>query len=62
MPNIDVTRCGDLNTALRRLKRLCEKLGVLSGLRDNFYVKPSEARRKAKNAAIRRANKKRDRK
>ena len=51
----------NVEKAIRRLKKMLQKEGMFQELRDRrYYVKPSEKKRVAKKAAIRRA--KRDRK
>ena len=51
----------NVEKAIRRLKKMLMKEGVIQELRDRkYYVKPSEKKRVAKKAAIRRAR--RDRK
>ena len=51
----------NVEKAIRRLKKMLTKEGMFQELRDRrYYVKPSEKKRVAKKAAIRRA--KRDRK
>ncbi len=60
MPTIDVSKCnGVVEIAIRRLKRLCEKLGIPKQLKTlEHHVKKSECRRKAKAAAQKRQQKK----
>ncbi len=51
----------NVEKAIRRLKKMLQKEGIMQELRDRkYYVKPSEKKRVARKAAIRRA--KRDRK
>lgn len=46
-------RNGDVNKALRRLKKLMQADGTMQEVRDRqYYVKPSEKRRKAKKAGV----------
>lgn len=48
-------RNNDVNKALRRLKKLVANAGLIKELRDKeFYTKPSERKRKEKNAQTRR--------
>ena len=48
-------------SALRRFKRSCEKAGVLAEVRRReFYEKPTTARKRAKNAAKRRWQKRQE--
>ena len=53
MVTIDVNRCGgQIDVANRRLKRMCDKLGILKRMRlGDEEVKPSIQRKKAKKAA-----------
>lgn len=49
----------DISKALRKLKKKVENAGILKEIRDRqYYVKPSEKRRKAKKAGIMRWKKK----
>ena len=56
MPSIDVTKCkGTVEAAAKRLKRLCDKLGIARRLRElEFHEKKNEKRRKKLAAAIKR--------
>jgi small subunit ribosomal protein S21 len=52
-------RNGDVNKALRRLKKMLQADGTMQEIRDRqYYEKPSEKRRKAKKAGIARYKKK----
>ena len=52
-------RGNNINKAWRKLKRLLQDEGHTQELRDRqFYEKPSDKKRRAKEAAIRRAEKK----
>jgi ribosomal protein S21 len=60
MPKVILTRCnGNLEVALRRLKRMCDKLGIQRKLRDMLegHVKDTEKRRKDRAAASKRQKK-----
>lgn len=49
----------DISKALRKLKKKVENAGILKEIRDRqYYVKPSEKRRKAKKAGVMRWKKK----
>jgi len=56
MPGVRVKDGESFDSALKRFKRMCEKAGILSEIKDHqFYEKPSE--KKKKNAiAARRKN------
>lgn len=60
MPTVDVNKCnGVVEVAIRRLKRLCEKLGIPKQIKDlEYHVTKAEMRRKAKAAAAKRQAKK----
>ena len=60
MPKIDVSKCGgNVDVAIRKLKRICDRLGILKRMRDiERHVKNSEKKRLSKGAAIRRSQKK----
>lgn len=56
MPTIEVT--GPLHIELRRFKRMCEKADILSRLRTlKFRIKPKDARKRRKLAAVKRQKK-----
>ncbi|MYJ96565.1 MAG: 30S ribosomal protein S21 [Proteobacteria bacterium] len=55
MPGVRVKESEDLDAALRRLKRACEKSGVLTELRRRvYYEKPTLERKRKKAAAVKR--------
>ncbi|MBT4885519.1 MAG: 30S ribosomal protein S21 [Legionellales bacterium] len=60
MPDIDVNKCkGHLDTALRRLKRMCDKLGVARRWREiEHHEKRTAKKRRQMAAAIKRQQKK----
>ena len=59
MATVDVTKAGSPLSALKRLKRMNEKQGSSGQMKfSDRRVKPSEKRRKAKLAAIKRQKKK----
>lgn len=60
MPDIDVMKCkGHVDTALRRLKRLCDKLGVARRWREiEYHEKKTSKRRRQAAAAVKRQQKK----
>jgi ribosomal protein S21 len=58
MPTIDVSKCNGLDSALRRLKRLADRLAIPKEAKKNeFHMKGSAARRAQKQAAIKRQGK-----
>ena len=59
MPQVDLGRCkGQVDLALRRLKRLCDKLGIARRLREvEFHEKRTSQKRKQKAAAVKRQQK-----
>ena len=59
MPDIDVNKCkGHLDTALRRLKRMCDKLGVARRWREiEHHEKRTAKKRRQMAAAVKRAHK-----
>jgi|TARA_E500000178_G_C16718825_1_gene616234 small subunit ribosomal protein S21 len=63
MPTIDVSKCnGIVEIAIRRLKRLCEKLGIPKQMKAlEYHVTKSEMKRRAKAAAYKRQAKKNSR-
>lgn len=55
MPIIRVKDGEDLELALRRFKRACEKAGVLTEIRRReFYEKPTAERKRKASAAVKR--------
>lgn len=60
MPTIDVSKCnGVVEIAIRRLKRLCEKLGIPKQMKAlEYHITKSEMKRRAKAAAYKRQSKK----
>ncbi len=59
MPSIKVKENEDIEIALRRFKRACEKAGVLSEVRRRVaYEKPTEIRKRKSAAAVKRHLKK----
>lgn len=56
MPSIRVDERKPFDISLRNFKRACEKAGIKQELRDRqHYVKPTERRKLAKRAAVKRA-------
>ena len=59
MPKIRIKEKDNLEYALRRFKKSCEKLGILSQIKKKeFYEKPSIAKKKKSIAARKRLTKK----
>lgn len=59
MPSVRVKENEDLEFALRRFKRACEKAGVLTEVRRRVaYEKPTEVRKRKAAAAVKRWAKK----
>lgn len=59
MPKIKIREGDHLEYALRRFKKSCEKMGILSEIkRREYFEKPSLARKKKSIAARKRALKK----
>ena len=59
MPQVKVKEGEPFDVALRRFKRSCEKAGVLADVRKReFYVKPTQERKRKKAAAVKRYAKK----
>jgi ribosomal protein S21 len=56
MPKIEVTKCGgNADVAIRKLKRLCDRLGILKRIRAlEHHVKATTKRRRMKDAARKR--------
>ena len=62
MPGIRVRDHENFESAMRRFKRVVEKSGVLSEMRKReFFVSPSDKRKRAKAAAVKRFRKKQSR-
>ncbi len=58
MPTTRVRDSESLEGAVRRFRRACERAGILSELRHReFYEKPTWARKRKKNAALKRHRK-----
>lgn len=53
MPEVIVRENDSFDVVLRRFKRLCEKAGILSKLREIEYYEKPTAKRKRDNAAMR---------
>ena len=51
MPEVEVSRCGGVEGALRRLKRLSENSRIMQDQREEYFVSPSEEKAAAKKAA-----------
>lgn len=59
MPTVKVKENEDVEVALRRFKRACEKAGVLTEVRRRVaYEKPTEIRKRKAAAAVKRYMKK----
>jgi len=59
MPSVRVKENEPFDVALRRLKRSCEKAGILAEVRKReYYEKPTSVRKREKAAAVKRAAKK----
>ena len=55
MPNVKVKENEPFEYALRRVKRSCEKAGVVAETRRReFYEKPTQERKRKKAAAVKR--------
>ena len=55
MPGIRIKEHESFDVALRRFKRVCEKAGILSKLRQiEFYEKPTAKRKRKHAAAVKR--------
>jgi small subunit ribosomal protein S21 len=62
MPGVRVKDNESFDSAMRRFKRMIEKCGVLPAMRkQEFFEKPSQMRKRAKAAAIKRFRKKQQR-
>ena len=58
MPRIRVDDRKPFDISLRQFKRACEKAGIIKEMRERQnYIKPTEQRKLAKRAAIKRAKK-----
>jgi small subunit ribosomal protein S21 len=58
MPSVRVRETEFLDGALRRFKRACEKAGIFCELRRReFYEKPTQERKRKKDAAVKRNQK-----
>jgi small subunit ribosomal protein S21 len=58
MPTIEVSKChGKVDLAMRRLKRICDRIGIQKDLREDRHIKPTTKRRRDKAAAIKRQSK-----
>ena len=59
MPEVEVSRAGGVESAIRRLKRVVEGNIIPRQLRDNErYIKPAEKRKRERDAAVKRDKKK----
>lgn len=59
MPEVEVSRAGGVESAIRRLKRIVESNIIPKQLRDNErYIKPAERRKRENDAATKRYRKK----
>ncbi len=59
MPQVEIQEQGSFDVAVRRFKRMCEKAGIPSKLREmEFYEKPTSKRKRQKAAAVKRHAKK----
>ena len=55
MPKILITNKTQIFSELRKFKRLCDKAGIVKAYRSKeYYEKPTWARQRRKNAAIKR--------
>ena len=59
MPEVEVSRCGGVEGALRRLKRLSENSRIMQDQREEYFVSPSEEKQRLK-AARKRAKKRKE--
>lgn len=58
MPRIRVDDRKPFDISLRQFKRACEKAGIVKEMRERqHYTKPTEQRKLAKRAAVKRAKK-----
>lgn len=61
MPGIRIKEHEPFDVALRRFKRICEKAGILSKLRQiEYYEKPTAERKRKRAAAVKRSHKQRN--
>ena len=60
MPEVEVSRCGGVEGALRRLKRLNESNRITQDQRESFHTPPSQKRAQAAKAAEKRASKRKE--
>ena len=59
MPQVKLKEGEPVDVAIRRFKRSCEKAGVLADVRKReFYEKPTQERKRKKDAAVKRYQKK----
>ena len=59
MPSVDIQDESGFDSALRRFKRVCEKSGILTKLRQiEYYEKPTAERKRKRAAAVKRHAKK----
>lgn len=59
MPSVDIQDEAGFDSALRRFKRICEKSGILTKLRQiEYYEKPTAKRKRKRAAAVKRYAKK----
>ncbi|MDI9347601.1 MAG: 30S ribosomal protein S21 [Methylacidiphilales bacterium] len=59
MPIIKIKETESFEYALRRFKRLCEKVGIVNELKKRkYYEKPTTERKRKKLAAIKRSQRK----
>lgn len=58
MPTVKIRENESFDGAMRRFKRLCEKAGIPSKLRQlEFYEKPTTKRKRKRSAAVKRQQK-----
>jgi len=58
MPSIRVDERKPFDIYLRQFKRACEKAGIVKEIRERqHYIKPTEQKKLAKRAAVKRAKK-----
>jgi small subunit ribosomal protein S21 len=59
MPSVDIQDEAGFDSSLRRFKRMCEKSGILTKLRQiEYYEKPTAKRKRKRAAAVKRYAKK----
>ena len=62
MPSVRIRESEHFDAALRRFKRTCEKVGVLTELRRReYYEKPTQERKRKMAAAVKRHMKRQSR-